>query len=256
MNLEQRVIDQTNMRELEDKVAASRRYFLLLIALVFVACLVTGCVSLLIQFRFIGWLQLAGLLFLGCVYVLIAQKQIVEEESPSSFLKAVYFSLALFFAFSVVYFFKAQFNFLDVFGLSCAFLLPSVVAESWEAFISIPKNEKNAWYVSIDIPPLSNLRYIENTKVKLRVMIDEAKMVKVETALPTTLELGRAVYYVIKSQDPFQEGDGTFFKANGDPYGWLFYTKGLFSKTYFIADETIFHNHIKSNSVIYAERIS
>jgi hypothetical protein len=256
MNPEEHVIDQINMRELENKVVANGKSFLLLIALLFVACLVSGCVSLLVRFRFVGWLQLAGLLFLGCVYIAIAQKRLADEESPSQFLKAVYFALALFFAFSVVYFSQAQFDFLDVFALSCAFLLPATIFESWDAFNAIPKNEKSIWYVSNDIPPLSNLRYIENTKVKLRLVIDEAKAVKVETSLPTTLELGRAVYYIIKSQDPFQEGDGTFFKTNGEPYGWVFYTKNLFSKTYFIPHETIFNNHIKPNSVIYAERIS
>jgi len=253
--MEERVIDQTNMRELEDKVVANRRSFLLLIALLFVACLVTGCASLLIKFRFIGWLQLTGLLFFGYVYAVIAQKKITEEETPSRFLKAVYFALALFFAFSVVYFFQAQFDFLDLFALSCAFLLPSTVIESWDAFHSIPKSEKSVWYVSKDIPPSSNLRYLENTKVKLKVVVDEAKTVKLETTLPTTLELGRAVYYFIKANDPFGEGEGTFFNADGEPYGWVFYTKNLFSKTYFIGDETIFANHIKPNSVIYAERL-
>lgn len=253
--MEERVIDQTNMRELEDKAVANKRSFLLLIAVLFAACLLTGCASLLVKFRFIGWLQLTGLLFFGCVYVAIAQKKLTDEDSPSQFLKAVYFALALFFAFSVVYFFQAQFDFLDVFALSCAFLLPSAVFESWSAFHSIPKTEKSVWYVSKDIPPSSNLRYLENTNVKLHVLIDQAKVVKLETALPTTLELGQAIYYFIKSQNPFQDGDGTFFNSNGEPYGWVFYTKNLFSKTYFVPDETIFANHIQPNSVIYAERI-
>jgi hypothetical protein len=254
--MQERVFNQTSMQGLGDKMTANRKMFLLFIAVLFAACLLVGCASVLISFPFIGWLQLAGLVCLGTVYAIITQNKFAEQDNPTHFVKAVYIALALLLAFSVVYFVKQQFNFLTVFALSCAFLLPATVLESWHAFTAIPTTKKDIWYYEKDLPPASNIRYIENTKVQLRIIVDEAKVVQFPTSLPTTLELEKAIYYVIRANDPFHDGDGTFFKTNDEPYGWVFYTRNLFSKTYFVPDDTIFENHIKQHTVIYAERVS
>lgn len=254
--MDERVINQTNMHGLTDKITANRKTFLLFIAVLFAACLLVGCASLFVKFPYIGLLQLTGIIVLGIIYTVITERRFADQNSPGHFLKGVYISLALFFALGVAYFFSQQFNFLDVFAVSCAFLLPAAVIESWHAFNAIPKSEKDTWYYSKDIPPPSNISYIENTKVKLRIVVDEAKTVNLVTSLPTTLELEKAIYYVISENDPFHDGEGTFFKTNDEPYGWVFYTRNLFSKTYFVPDNTLFENRIKPNTVIYAERIS
>ena len=254
-DMEERLIDPTNMGQLTEKMTASKKAFLFLIAVLFAACVGMGSFSLFIAIPFGSWLQLIGLLALGTVYAVLSHRKFVEHIPPSHFVKAVYISLALFLAFGVVYFFHEKFDFLDVFALSCAFLLPSTIAESWLAFNSITKSEKDIWYYAKDVPAPSNIRYIENTKVKLKVFVDEAKAIDLVTSLPTTLELQLAIYYVIQSENPFNEGEGLFFKSNDQPYGWVFYTKKLFSKNYFIPDATIFENHIKPYTVIYAERV-
>ena len=196
-----------------------------------------------------------AILSLGGLYTLTVHKKFSEQIRHIQFRIAVYFSIALFGAFSVLYFFQNQFDFLDVLALGCAFLLPVTIMEAWQAFNSFPKTEKRVWYYSKEILPEPNLRYIDNTRVKLKLVIDEAKMTELETSLPTTLELEKAFFYAVQAHDPFKEGDGTFFKTNDDPYGWIFYTQKPFSKTYLVPDDTIFENKIKPNTVIYAKRV-
>jgi hypothetical protein len=253
--MEKRVVGQTNMGAFNEKMTAGRKGFLLFVAILFAACFLVGCMSLFVTFPFIGWLQLAGLLFLGAVYATITQTKFTEQAFPSQFSKAVYFSLALFLAFCVVYFFQGKFNFLDVLALSCAFLLPVSIAASWKVFISIPKNYKHVWYYSQDTPADSNFVYLENTPVKVEVVIDGTKVSRLKTTVPTTLELGTAIYHLIKTQDPLKNGRNTFFDEGQSPFGWIFYTKKMLSKSYLTPEETIFENRIKPNTVIYAERI-
>src|SRR6478609_10992321 len=93
--MEERVINQTNMHGLMGKITANRKAFLLFIAVLFASCLVVGCASLFVKYRFTGWLQLAGILFLGTVYAIVTQKKFAEQNHPGQFLNAVYFSVAL-----------------------------------------------------------------------------------------------------------------------------------------------------------------
>jgi hypothetical protein len=238
-----------------DKLTKTKKFFLLFIAVLFFTCLLAGSLTFFLKIRFIGWVQLLALFGLGVVYALAVQTKFSHQLGQGKLNKAIYFSLALLFSFSVIYLFQGQFDVLNVLGLSCAFLLPVSVLEAWNNFTAIPRTEKSVWYYSKDIPAETTLRYLENIKVKLKVVVDEAKEAELMTSLPATVELERVMYQVIKSQDPFKDGDGTFFKNSDQPYGWVFYTKKGFNKTYLIPDETLFENKIKPNTVIYAKRI-
>ena len=73
-DMEERLIDPTNMGQLTDKMTASKKAFLLLIAVLFAACVGMGSFSLFIAIPFGSWLQLIGLLALGSVYGVLSHR--------------------------------------------------------------------------------------------------------------------------------------------------------------------------------------
>ena len=203
-------------------------------------------------------MQLFCLLFIGVTYAYVYQKKFQSVQGLRFFSVACVFAASLLLVLSGVYFFKEQFQFLLVFPLSCAFLLPAAIMASWNVFdfSDDVQNQKIVWYYHADESIDPSFVYIENLQVTLHVFVDERKAGAVKGTLPAAVELGTAISHLILKKDPLQKGLSSFYDPGMKPYGWIFYTKKLRKKHYLDPEETALGNGLFTKATIYVERIS
>jgi hypothetical protein len=251
-------MDQTFMGVMEQQTTLTKRTVFFFTAVLFILAVPAGSISLFLHNRYAGWMQLISLLAIGGIYAWVYQKKFRHIPGVSFFALACLFAVFLLFALSILYFFKEQFQFLLIFPLSCAFLLPTAITASWNAFdfSSEVENEKKVWYYHDDPTFDPSFVYIENIPIALRIIIDGNKAAEIKGAMPVALELGMAVSHLVLKKDPLQKGLGSFYDHGMKPYGWIFYTKKIRKKQYLDPEETISGNGVKTNTIIYAERIS
>ena len=226
------------------------------VALLFIACLVTGCAHFFYNGRFIFLMQLCTLLLLGCVYVNFMHKKDIDADGNDAFIYSLFIAIAMLAALSAVYYFAGRLQFMNIVYFSSAFLLPGVIMESWRLFIDLPSGQKQVWFYAKEIPEEPLFVYLENKPVRVKIIIDDIPPFTVLTAAPLTLPLGMAFFYILKKEDGSRHWLKQFVKEDGRPYGWVFYSTnyGLW-KTYFNPEENLHRNGIRSNSLIVAKRI-
>lgn len=250
-------MEQSFIGVMEQQSTSTKRSFFLFSILLFMLAVPAGGLSLFFQHRFAGWVQLMSLLGIGGIYALVSYIRFQRLPGLNFFGFACIFSLCLFLALSILYFFKEQFQFLLVLPLSFAFLLPVAVMESWLAFDFLPEveTEKQVWYYYEDPSFNPSFLYIENIPVNLKIVIDEKNAAQIKGSIPVALKLSRASSQLMLTNDPLKKGLGTFYNPGMQPYGWVFYTKKMRKPRYLDPEETVGGNEIKPNTTIYAERI-
>ena len=249
-------IEQSYVHVYMDRITQTKKGFYVFLLQLFGACVLLAFAGLLFDSRFLFLIQLICFLSLGGLYTVVVHKKLSVIEKKEAFPYALFLSFAILIFLTVASFVFNGIAFFDVVAFASAFLLPSVVAESWRLYQAIPEADHAAWYYTSEIPAQPIFVYLDKKPIRLKLVMNHVRSFEVPTMTPTSLNLGTAFYYIAKDLDNSGERLQFFLTEEKQPYGWVFYIKKLgFWKRYLNPEDTLEENNIKANTVIVAKRL-
>lgn len=217
---------------------------------------------------FLMWLQVgafaAGLIHALSLYRLNSWSQ--QESFWHEFVFTMYVTMLGALAFVLVF---AHFD-KHGYGLLYAsafifFLLPFMVAKSFDYMLLIPEDVYPMWYfpageIDLDIPEdvMDDESIIVVEFQMAKSTAEDAEIIKSRSKLPLKLEFGRFFPIFLDQYNDRNAGTQIEFKdAAKQHYGWNFYIKRKWyqSPIYINPELTIRENGVRENDIIVAERV-
>lgn len=142
------------------------------------------------------------------------------------------------------------------------FVVPVLFTGAVEAYFRVPERVFKTWmyplHQQVPEPTDNEMAYPLVISFEFKKKTDDDSYTIFRAKAPKDLEFGRLFYYFINDYNSrHPEGNIEFLSDKSLPYPWVFHFKRKWysSARYLDPEDTVYHNHIKENSVIVCHRI-
>lgn len=167
-------------------------------------------------------------------------------------------AVSIFLLFGLSSLWKLHLSLLEMFAGTAAFLLPSVVAETFRNYIQLTLGQGGAWQPTreafITYPDV----YMKGIPVLFHVLTEPARSDNVSTTfrvLPE-MKLGEAFCNMTQKQAKKENGTVALFDNENKLYHWAFFTRNTFGLSRVLDPNlSLVENNLGKKSVVFAQRL-
>ncbi len=184
-----------------------------------------------------------------------------ERFLELSFKEKLLFSLQFFIIIAAPYFFFYDFslepNLFLAIAAASAFVLPQIIALSWELFTGISSTDKNLWYTTKLSQGAAAFIYGMTLKIKVPVKTSDRKKKVFSTKAPLSMKLGEFFDHFVIIQNNKWRHKIEISEGDLREFGWKFYEENLggLVRRRLDPDMSLVENGVKENSTIVALRV-
>lgn len=206
------------------------------------------------------FLQLGGILFIGCQHIKITNAlrlTTISPNTPKGLVFTFFLAITLFFSVWGLKYFGITTQLLMPLIAAAAFFLPSVLYCSYNAFRHIPDIQVKPWYKRDNLIENTSFVFLSTIplQIKLQATVLDSNYTHFNCTVPGQYELGKIFHYFLIQQQinqvliDMQDEDG-------EPYGWNFYLeRKWFPLVAIHPEKSLLENRITADTAIIAKRV-